>query len=1556
MLRGVDRAEAAERLRAWARNPESEALGVVADTSDEALCFAAAALQDDTVGEGETWNARTLVARDADALRWALGASADATSPLVVMATTQVASVDLLSSRSRLIVPLSAVAPLPRNAIALGDVPFSLIETDLEGAGLARADAARVAYESGGKVSALQRALGYSAPPDWTGRFDAAALQILLLIGAWNPHVAGDADAVKQFGAEPDALERLCSALQNSSDAPTVLEEGHRSNGIWAWKSQADAWSQLIRNVDQPTLRRFQQVATSVLSAEDPRLTLAPDERWRGALFGKTLQYSGALRKGTATSLARLAQSDDAMRLLHGEGAGSRTAAGVVHAVLRPGWKAWASVAELLPLLAEAAPSAFLDRIEESLGDGEAGVTQLLIQESMQVTPHTGVLWALETLGWHERYAERVVHALAALAHEDAKIEKQHRVVNRPMRSLGGILHFAFPQTTISSRQRQSLLQSLAEKRPEVAFIFACKDLRALRGGLLQTSRRPEIARWPLPDEHERTAVPDFEARVRFSLEVALQTVQQNAERWSQLIELLNVLGVELGLTVLTILTDRRAEIQDDGQVIRRAIRKAQHLESRRSGDNLDRDAFVAQLQKAAEAFTPSDPIERDAWLFGGPWIELSESQEGFEETQRRIGELRLSTIQRLNGDTAELLRLSRTVEDPGVVGAAIARSEYGAALEVSLLDQSDEAWPALAVAGFIAQRSRAEGDEWLRSALLRALRARGLDVAVKAAGWISQSRSLWELLDQASPELAAAFWTRSGPIYANLEPDDVEYVVHRFLAAENGVSAFETLTGHVEKVAPGLLLEVLEWFTVESARLESLAAIGTVDYWLEQILTRLESSPYLDAGKIAVVELRLLPLLEFSTAPTRSFSAAMAQDVAFFIELLSAVYRADGDPPVEDSDGKRERLALGAYRVLESWRGYPGEGEPDQQRWLTLQRWAEAALHSSAEAKRVAVGALEVGKVLARTPPDTDGHWPGKGVRDVLEAQTTRDLGKAIALAKRNLRGVTSRAVGDGGDQERELQRQYALSAQTLRDRYPRTAQMLDSMADYYGAEALEMDAEANTTRRRYGMDRPVPTPPDPPQAGDLTTDGLSAAPRSAVPIGGTRANDSAVRVAFEPVLIERIVVQNFRAILDLSLDLKAPTEDRGQVTLMLGDNGAGKSTFLRAVILALAGQHVASAALSLMPAPLLSNGRDRGKCVLSRADQGWSVELQRTHNVVTASCNPPHNDRIFVCGYGCDRGTLLASPDGGDPEVPFSGVATLFSSNAQMISAIGWIKDLERRKSLDGGEHAHIFDAVVDVLRQLLPEEVTGLEVAKGEVFVIGERIGGRVPLLGLSDGYLGTIAWVSDLLCRYVTRARSAGVALDNRFPQAMRGLVVVDEVDMHLHPRWQRTIVNSIRQAFPRMSFLLTTHSPQTVLNAEPDEVVVLRWSGEPLSIHAMKVDIPRGIRTDELLTGGWFGLSATVDDETLQLMQDHQKLLLEHSDGVAEKKRELEDRLRQRLGSYADTSLDRIAIETLAEVLREQHHPLTSEDREHLQQTLKARLKERLAKEPSEPVK
>jgi len=176
--------------------------------------------------------------------------------------------------------------------------------------------------------------------------------------------------------------------------------------------------------------------------------------------------------------------------------------------------------------------------------------------------------------------------------------------------------------------------------------------------------------------------------------------------------------------------------------------------------------------------------------------------------------------------------------------------------------------------------------------------------------------------------------------------------------------------------------------------------------------------------------------------------------------------------------------------------------------------------------------------------------------------------------------------------------------------------------------------------------------------------------------------------------------------------------------------------------------------------------------------------------------------------------------------------------------------------------------------------------------------------------------------------------------------MEGLVLVDEIDLHLHPRWQRTILRQLKEVFPRLSFVVTTHNPLTLLGADAGEIVVLRESadGRPA---AKQFDLPPGIRADRILTGEWFGLPYTVDDDTIALIEKHQKMLL---DGVVEdapERRDLEEQLAGRYGAYADTSIDRMALEVAAELMRDRK-PRTAEDRKDLQERLRDRVRRRLA--------
>ena len=101
--------------------------------------------------------------------------------------------------------------------------------------------------------------------------------------------------------------------------------------------------------------------------------------------------------------------------------------------------------------------------------------------------------------------------------------------------------------------------------------------------------------------------------------------------------------------------------------------------------------------------------------------------------------------------------------------------------------------------------------------------------------------------------------------------------------------------------------------------------------------------------------------------------------------------------------------------------------------------------------------------------------------------------------------------------------------------------------------------------------------------------------------------------------------------------------------------------------------------------------------------------------------------------------------------------------------------------------------------------------------------ERAGGeRLPFSFLSDGYRNMVALVADV----AWRAAVLNPHLGKDAAARSEGVVLIDEIDLHLHPRWQRRVLGNLRRTFPGLQFVTTTHSPQVIASARREEVRVL----------------------------------------------------------------------------------------------------------------------------------
>ena len=181
-----------------------------------------------------------------------------------------------------------------------------------------------------------------------------------------------------------------------------------------------------------------------------------------------------------------------------------------------------------------------------------------------------------------------------------------------------------------------------------------------------------------------------------------------------------------------------------------------------------------------------------------------------------------------------------------------------------------------------------------------------------------------------------------------------------------------------------------------------------------------------------------------------------------------------------------------------------------------------------------------------------------------------------------------------------------------------------------------------------------------------------------------------------------------------------------------------------------------------------------------------------------------------------------------------------------------------------------ARVLDAFERAVSRFLPK-YSNLRVSDDDTSrLLIDRRGVTLPVRQLSDGERGSLALVLDL----TRRLAQSNPSLDDPAAKGT-GVVLIDEVDLHLHPKWQREIVRNLPEAFPLLQFIATTHSPQVIGEVEHERVQVMGRGKVFSPTHSFGVDssrvleeimdaLPRSPEIQELLDR----VSKTIADKKL----------------------------------------------------------------------------------------
>lgn len=216
---------------------------------------------------------------------------------------------------------------------------------------------------------------------------------------------------------------------------------------------------------------------------------------------------------------------------------------------------------------------------------------------------------------------------------------------------------------------------------------------------------------------------------------------------------------------------------------------------------------------------------------------------------------------------------------------------------------------------------------------------------------------------------------------------------------------------------------------------------------------------------------------------------------------------------------------------------------------------------------------------------------------------------------------------------------------------------------------------------------------------------------------------------------------------------------------------------------------------------------------------------------------------------------------------------------SNSNLIPGKNLLSRIDKLKSSRISEAsaraAERRDQIIEILKALLPD-VDDVRFSASEQELSAPVVEfhtpyGWVRLKDLSLGYRTLLTWMVDLASRLFDRyPKSAN-------PLAEPAVVLVDEIDLHLHPRWQRTLLGFLSERFPNTQFIATAHSPLVVQAAEDANIVLLRREGDHVVIDN-DVERIKNWRVDQILTSELFGLESARPPQIDPALEERKKIL------------------------------------------------------------------------------
>ncbi len=277
----------------------------------------------------------------------------------------------------------------------------------------------------------------------------------------------------------------------------------------------------------------------------------------------------------------------------------------------------------------------------------------------------------------------------------------------------------------------------------------------------------------------------------------------------------------------------------------------------------------------------------------------------------------------------------------------------------------------------------------------------------------------------------------------------------------------------------------------------------------------------------------------------------------------------------------------------------------------------------------------------------------------------------------------------------------------------------------------------------------------------------------------------------------VKQIKIESYQGIKNIHIS-NIPID--AQWIFLTGENGFGKTSILQAIVIALFGN------------------KDNGKDLDKKEEIKYLLEYKYDQNRINSNKNKEHENFFSQCknfaAYGASR--LNKSKD----EMPQT--YSLFNSDGTLLDIEGNLSLWYNKKDAH-----YLYENVTKILIELLSPYIDEIKVNEKDEWnyeIIYHEKNTKEDdwksFNELASGYKSIIATFGDMILRLRKHQPDVKNAKD------LNGIVIIDEFDLHLHPKWQKALVEKLTNTFPKIQFIVSTHSPIPLLGSPPEQTIII----------------------------------------------------------------------------------------------------------------------------------